>query len=57
MHKPVKCQKQKIEEKVQRGELMVGEEVVSSEYSHYCYRLDSETNTIVHEKDIEKFRN
>jgi len=49
MHKRVKYQKQKIEEKVQRSKFMVGEAVVSSKYS--CYRLDSETNTIVHEKD------
>ena len=48
MHKPVTYQKQKIAEKIQKGELTLGDEVVASEYSHY--RIDPDTNTIVEEK-------
>lgn len=49
MHKPIAYQKQRIKEKVQRGELTVGQEVVTSEYSR-C-RIDSTTNIIVEERD------
>lgn len=49
MHKPIAYQKQRIKEKMQRGELTVGQEVVTSEYSRY--RLDSTSNIIVEEKD------
>ena len=49
MHKPISYQKQKIEEKVEKGELTIGEEVVASEYIRY--KLDSDTNTLVEERD------
>ena len=43
-------QKQNIEEKVQQGELTLGEEVVASEYIRY--KLDSDTNTVVEEREV-----
>ena len=49
MYKPVQYQKQKVDERIKKGELTLGEEVVALEYSRY--KIDRETNTIVLEND------
>lgn len=48
MHKPISYHKEKINQKVRRGELTLGEEIVASEYSRY--KVDVDSNSIIEEK-------